>query len=113
MTILVDLINSLLLVLQTLRSRRMNAKFDKAVRMSAGEQQDSGEVPAQDASNPEEAKDGGVAGAPVTEEEKRAAEEEDQKSTSLQVVKMTLFNLQTILSMVEGSDLANFFTFQL
>lgn len=59
----------------------------------------------------EERKNGG--GAPVSEEEKRAAEEEDQKSTSLQVVKMTLFNLQTTLKMIEGSDFAIYFDFQL
>ena len=76
----------------------------------------------QEAAPIEETKDGGVPGAPVvTEEEKRSAEKEDercdrdsdQRSTSLQIVKMTLFNLQTTLTMIKGSALASNFNFQL
>jgi hypothetical protein len=52
-------------------------------------------------------------GAPLTEEEKHYADQEDQNSTSLSIVKMTLFNLQVILQKILESDLASFFNFTL
>ena len=50
----------------------------------------------------------------MTEEEKLAAEEEDQRSTSLSIVKMSLFNMQLTLKKILDSDqLAAHFDFYL
>ena len=54
------------------------------------------------------------AAAPVTEEEKLAAEEEDQRSTSLSIVKMSLFNMQmTLKKILDSEQLAAHFDFTL
>ena len=92
------LVKSLMLILETLKSRRDNVLLDKAIKQLGAN------------TNYEETKRPlNTSPSPATDEEKKLAAEEDSKSTCLSIVKMTMFNLQNILQQVLDSDLADHF----
>ena len=139
-----DLVMTLMLVADTLRSRKMNWRFDSAIKpfkikqLLADERQQNQDLNLSQRSKEEEKKaapsgdtSANVAGQPtvgaddqqqvvdLAEQQRQLSEqrwlEEEQMSSSLSIVKMTLNNIHVILSKVLESKTAtaNKFNFEL